>query len=104
MCVVWLSAGLPGVEIVKECRRGFCRFVFYLFFSAVVLDFYFITRKTGIRNGVLIVFSLIFYAWGEPVWVCLLVGYSLLNYITGLLIERFRENRSKSDLGAFTYY
>jgi len=39
---------------------------------------------------VLIAFSLVFYAWGEPVWVCMLIGYSLLNYLTGLIIEKFR--------------
>ena len=68
----------------------FADLFFIYFFLPLCLIFYFITKKTGIRNCVLIVFSLVFYAWGEPVWVCLLVGYSLFNYLTGLLIEKFR--------------
>ncbi len=68
----------------------FADLFFIYFFLPLCLIFYFATRKTGIRNAVLIVFSLVFYAWGEPVWLCLLVGYSLINYLTGLLIERFR--------------
>ena len=51
---------------------------------------YFITRKTSFRNAVLLVFSLIFYAWGEPVWVIMLIAYSFLNFTTGLMIERSR--------------
>ncbi|MFZ5354566.1 MAG: MBOAT family O-acyltransferase [Bacillota bacterium] len=40
------------------------------------------------RNIVLIVFSLLFYSWGEPVWVTLLIFSSVLDYTMGLMIER----------------
>lgn len=38
------------------------------------------------RNTTLIAFSLIFYAWGEPVYVFLMIGCVLVNYIIGLWI------------------
>lgn len=40
--------------------------------------------RMGLRNGVLIVFSLLFYAWGEPVYVALMLGTVLVNYLCGL--------------------
>lgn len=52
---------------------------------------YFITRSTAIRNAVLVVFSLIFYAWGEPVWVSILIVSSLVDYINGRVIEKHPE-------------
>jgi alginate O-acetyltransferase complex protein AlgI len=38
----------------------------------------------------LTVFSLIFYAWGEPIWVGLLLFSALIDYFNGLFIEYFR--------------
>ena len=40
------------------------------------------------KNMVLILFSLLFYAWGEPVYVLLMLGSVLLNYFCGLVIDR----------------
>lgn len=39
------------------------------------------------RNAVLVVFSLIFYAWGEPVYVFLMLGSVVVNYLCGRLID-----------------
>ena len=39
------------------------------------------------KNAVLILFSLIFYAWGEPVYVLLMLFSVLLNYLAGLAID-----------------
>lgn len=36
-----------------------------------------------VRNGVLVVFSLLFYAWGEPVYVLLMLGSVLVNWLAG---------------------
>ena len=41
------------------------------------------------RNTALVIFSLIFYAWGEPVYVFLMLGSVLVNYVAGRLIDRF---------------
>lgn len=66
----------------------FADLFFLYFFLPVCLICYFITRSTAIRNAVLVVFSLIFYAWGEPVWVSILIVSSLVDYINGRVIEK----------------
>ena len=48
-------------------------------------------------NAVLVVFSLIFYAWGEPVYVFLMLGSVLMNYVVGLCIDRGKR-KSKAAL------
>lgn len=54
------------------------------------MGLYYIANKKTYRNLILIIFSLFFYAWGEPVWVCLLIGSSLLDYLNGLFIGKFK--------------
>lgn len=51
---------------------------------------YFVARSITARNAVLLAFSLVFYAWGEPVWIIMLIAYSFLNFMTGLIIEKTR--------------
>lgn len=46
------------------------------------------------RNLVLFFGSLIFYAWGEPVYILLMLFSTLSDYVHGLFIERFRGRRS----------
>lgn len=41
-----------------------------------------------IKNLVIVFFSLVFYAWGEPMYVFLMIGSVLMNYIAGLCIDR----------------
>jgi alginate O-acetyltransferase complex protein AlgI len=60
----------------------------YLFLPANFL-IYFMTRRQGFRNIVLILFSLFFYAWGEPVWIILLLFSGTIDYLHGLFIEHF---------------
>jgi alginate O-acetyltransferase complex protein AlgI len=40
------------------------------------------------KNIILLVFSIVFYAWGEPVYILLLILSILVNYISGLLIGK----------------
>ena len=42
------------------------------------------------RNVALVALSLLFYAWGEPIWVTLLLASAIVDYVNGLLIERHR--------------
>ena len=48
------------------------------------------TKKTKYRNAVLIVFSLIFYAWGEPVYVILMMFSIVFNYFAGIQIGDYK--------------
>ena len=58
----------------------------YLFLPANLL-LYYLSGSRGWRNGILVVFSLLFYAWGEPVYLLLLLFSVGLNYLYGRVIE-----------------
>ena len=58
-----------------------------LFFPAVLI-LYFICTDLRWRNGVLLVASLIFYSWGEPIWVLAMIGSTAINYVSAMLIGR----------------
>lgn len=60
----------------------------YCFFPVVFL-LYFIGKSRVYRNSVLLVASVIFYAWGEPKFVVIMLLAALVAYIGGLLIDRF---------------
>ncbi len=66
----------------------------YLFLPATLLA-YFAAPSIRARNVVLTAASLAFYAWGEPVWVVLLILSSSIDYGAALLIERLRGTRWK---------
>lgn len=67
----------------------FCSISFISVFLPVVLLLYYILPKVC-RNYVLFVFSIIFYAWGEPVYFFLLFFSIFINWLAGILIDRFR--------------
>ena len=51
---------------------------------------YALARGTKAKNLVLIVFSLIFYAWGEPVYIFLMLTTSVVNYAAGRFIGKYQ--------------
>ncbi len=68
----------------------FSSLLFLYAFIPLNLILYFLTKKREIRNAVLILFSLIFYSWGEPVWVTLLIFSATIDYFHGLIAEKYR--------------
>lgn len=60
----------------------------YWFLPCVAL-FYFAAPR-GLKNTVLLLSSLFFYGWGEPVYVLWMLLAIVMAYLSGLLIERFR--------------
>ncbi|MBR2445411.1 MAG: MBOAT family protein [Clostridia bacterium] len=60
----------------------------YFFIPAIIL-LYFIAPKK-LKNAVLLLFSLFFYAWGGVKYAAMMVLAIALGYVFGLLIERFR--------------
>ena len=56
-----------------------------LFFPAVLI-LYFIINNLRWKNGVLLVASLLFYSWGEPVWVLGMIGATAINYFAALFV------------------
>lgn len=62
---------------------------FLYYFLPCVLIFYFAAPKQW-KNAVLLLSSLIFYAWGEPAYVFLMAGSILMGYFVGLAIEKYQ--------------
>ncbi len=63
---------------------------FLYYFLPSVLFLYLLAPKF-LKNTVLLLASLVFYAWGEPRYVVIMLISVALGYLFGLLIERFRE-------------
>ena len=68
----------------------------WVFLPPVLLIYHLCGRK--LRNIVLLMSSLVFYAWGEPVYIFLMIFSILINYIAGLLIDRFRGDSFRKKL------
>ena len=69
----------------------------FLFLPAVIVVYYTILRKNRtLQNVFLFLASLLFYAWGEPAFVFVMLLSIFANYILGLVVYKFRENISKS--------
>lgn len=64
-------------------------FFLYLFLPLCIIS-YAAAGKIKHKNTVLVIFSLIFYAWGEPMYVFLMLLSAAVNYGCGLLIGRFK--------------
>ena len=60
----------------------------FLFLPAMLLVYYASPRQG--KNAVLFLGSLVFYAWGEPVYVVLMIFSTVLDYTCGRLVERYR--------------
>ena len=66
----------------------FSSLTFLFFFFPVTLILCFARRSLRWRNLVLMAASLVFYAWGEPVWVLVMIASAAINYVAGLRIAR----------------
>lgn len=62
----------------------------FRFLPAVLLVYYIVPHS--LRNLVLLLFSLIFYAWGEPVYIILMLVSILVSYICGILAAQFKQS------------
>ena len=62
---------------------------FLYYFLPIVIVLYFIVPKK-FKNLILLISSLFFYFWGEPVYTLIMVVMALSGYIHGLLIDKFR--------------
>jgi len=70
----------------------FSSITFLYFFLPLVLVLYFAV-PFRMKNLILLAFSLLFYAWGEPVYVLLMAGTIVSQWLLGLLIDRTRETK-----------
>ena len=75
--------------------------IFLFFFLPIFLVAYFITPKK-FRNYTLLLFSLVFYAYGAPDFVFLLVGECIINYFIVRGLARTEKDRTKKWLCALS--
>ncbi|MBU5591654.1 MBOAT family protein [Clostridium sp. MSJ-4] len=75
----------------------FSSIIFIFYFLPIILILYYafgFSRK--IQNFILLISSLFFYAWGEPKFIIIMVISIIMNYIFGLFVDRYREEKSKA--------
>ena len=75
----------------------FSSLLFLFLYLPVVLLIYYVTPLRW-RNGVLLVFNLIFYGWGEPVYIVIMFLSTVIDYTHGILVGRCK--RRGDDRGA----
>ena len=66
----------------------FSSLLFIYAFLPLNLLFYRLARDIRTKNVITLIFSLVFYAWGEPVYVLILIGICLFNWYAALMIEK----------------
>lgn len=66
------------------------------FLPAVLFLYYAILRKKRkLQNILLTLTSLFFYAWGEPLFVLVMLGVITLDYIFALAVDKYRSDKKK---------
>jgi alginate O-acetyltransferase complex protein AlgI len=73
----------------------------FLFLPAVYLIN--LTMPKKLSNGFLLIFSLLFYAWGEPLYVFLMIFSGLVNYLLTLRMDKESSDRKISMLSAVIF-
>lgn len=69
----------------------FSSFVFLSVFLPVVLILHSAIKNQTIRNGLLLAESLLFYTYGEPVYIILMIASALYNYFFALLLSKYQK-------------
>lgn len=64
----------------------------YFFLPSVLLIYYFVPSKG--KNLILFLFSILFYAWGEPKYVFLMMAQILITYVLTLLVDKYKDSRA----------
>lgn len=70
----------------------FADILFLFIFLPICIILYFVAKDIKSKNTVLLVFSLIFYAWGEPVRILLLIFSAAINYALAIMIELSKDS------------
>ena len=75
--------------------------IFFIFsFLPVTIVAYYLAPKR-MRNGILLLASLFFYAWGEPVYLFLMLYSILFNYVMGIDIARKQRRGKRAGVSLF---
>lgn len=63
----------------------------YYFLPCVLILYHIVPKKW--KNKALLLVSLVFYAWGEPKFVFLMIGMVLFHYLAGILIGKYGQTK-----------
>ena len=72
----------------------FSSMTFLFVFMPLVMAVYFLSKKE-IRNYVLLIASIIFYAWGEPRYLAIMIITILVNYAGAILLDKHYSSRQR---------
>lgn len=72
----------------------FSSVIFLFCFLPIFLLCYFLPKKRKTRNIVLLLFSLLFYSYGEPIYVLLMILSIIVNYYIALLMDKSKKKKS----------
>ena len=72
---------------------AFCSIPFLCAFFPVVVILYYLTPSAKLKNCFLILVSLLFYAYGEGIYVLLMLACVCLNYLTARWIEHSKKGK-----------
>ena len=92
----------------------FSSIIFMFTFLPIILVTYYLSPRK-LKNFILLLGSLVFYAWGEPIYIILMILTIVINYVLALLIKNQKGRRKKcifiltlvlnvGMLGFFKYY
>lgn len=76
----------------------FSSFVFICIFLPVTCLLNFVSPSLKVKNIVLTIVSILFYAYGEPVYVLLMLASALLNYLCAYFIDKEKQNAKDGKL------
>lgn len=74
----------------------FSGLTFLLLFLPLLCACYFIGKSMRWRNAVLVLFSLVFYAWGEPTLILVMLFTTLANFLSALAIGKYENKAVKT--------
>ena len=77
----------------------FSSITFLFYFLPIFIACYFLTPTIQAKNVVTLLFSLVFYAWGEPRFLLILLFSIVFNYAAAVVIDRNAGVRRKWALG-----
>ena len=72
--------------------------IFLFCFLPAVVIIYYILPKRSLKNYFLLISSLLFYAYGEPKFVLIMLLSIIINYLVGIFIDLFKEKKKLSKL------
>lgn len=98
MCYSSVRQAWPAVFFVWELNAlVFSSTVFLFLFLPLTILFYYnpLTKGRNYRNRLLLVMSLLFYAWGEPLFVSLMILSIIVAWYIGKRLDRAEEKRAR---------